>query len=304
MKRWTGQGWTDLADGPLAIPAGVASFDPRITARPDGELVASWFEIDTNTSATAKVLRAVHRVGTAWEPLGDPFSNAAPTENLQACRVAAAATALVIAYADPAVHVALLGSSGWQVLPPLSYSGTANEYALAIGGDERPVVAWIASGVLHAARWEPAAGTWADLPSYTTDPVASAPDVAIAADGSVFAAYDSQNLEAPIRLLPGGSAWERIALPSLPAISVPHPRIAVSSGGALSFAWGNPHIGIARWSGGTWEIVATAIDSSVTAQDPAIAVAADGSIRMVWNDEYDNSAVGHSFMAGAAIVKK
>jgi hypothetical protein len=246
---------------------------------------------------------AVHVAGVDVIATLEPWAIAAgpPADASPAIAVGDDGTVLAAWHDRGAASVAAIAGQTWQRLgDPFPADGTP-ALALAASG---PIVAWLAGGVAHVARWT--GGDWRELPS----PGSGRALALAASDGKLVVALSGATLA--VRAF-ASNGWQ--ATGDLPAIAG-EPLLALGDHVALAWIDGDA-LHAARLDGGVWTplapIAAPGIaHASLAARDNMLAIAWDqraGSFAVLAAEALGGAAewtrLGHALdvdVAGDAIA--
>ncbi len=333
MRAWDGFGWAEVgveSAGGLGISNNPgSSSDPSLAFAPDGKAYAAW-EDDSGGNPEIFV-RAWH--GGNWVEVGagsasgGGISRNAGTSSVPSIAIAPDGKPYA-AWADDTsgdyeIYIRAWDGNNWVEVGTGSASGggisntagTSFAPSMAVAPDGTPYAAWtVYSGggaEIYVRAWDGSA--WAEVGAGSasgggisnTARVASAPSLAIAADGTPYAAWADDSTgdwEIYVRSW-NGVSWAEVGtgsasgggISSTAAVSA-EPTVALAPDGTPYVAWaenfnGIREIYIRAWDGSSWVEVGLGSasgggisNSPLASFEPSIAVAPDGRPYAAWTE--------------------
>lgn len=193
--------------------------------------------------------------------------------------------------------------AAWQT--PITLTGAqsaAMAVAIAAGRDGTVVAIWVdtipgrygRTAILEATR-PPSASAWnASTMLSVADPTVSAPQIAVAADGTALATWlrsDGVTLRLESSSRPPGGAWSSPTFVSPVGVQATSPTLAMSPSGVACAAWQQlppgatiHEVAVAAWTPGSGFGAATPISgpSTFVAGEPMVALDAQGRAVVAW----------------------
>ncbi len=259
VKRFTTNGWQPLGSAVDIMPDNEAlnsSLARKSTDRP----VVVWQELNN--------IYVKEWTGTTWVALGSKLNTNSGSTPVIAMR---SDDKPVVAWSENGnqLFVKVWNGSSWQAQGVIS-DRTMNSFALAVGSNNNPIVAYSALGNdpeatnLYVKRWTGTA--WVGMNGSSTVPPldielnrnANVPSLAVDSTGKPAVAWlEFDNLSQSIFVKRWtGSAWVQLGM-NLETFPANNPSLDIDSTGKPVVAWeervlSNSNIYVKRWSGSSW----------------------------------------------------
>ena len=285
LRRWTGSDWEQLGgsasgEGLSTFGTGLGASDPAIAIDSAGRIVVAYKAADTPGGACCALhVYAKRWNGTTWEELGGSASGGGVDMGGSSASASASAPSVaidsmdrpVIAWnaessASCAVFLRRWSGAAWEELAGSATGGGASggvggisDPSLAIGSDDRPVVAWLlsSSSGFRVRRFD--GSGWPALgPSGVTSSCTAGAYMEVAVDSSdapVVATYTTGGT-GPI----GAQRWNGTSWDDLAPTGTGNgfTAIAAAPEGELYLGWSGATgaIHVLHWTGREWEELA------------------------------------------------
>lgn len=275
------------------------SFEPAVTAAPDGGVTALWPRIADGRIAYVTATRPAGGAWSAPHTLDAMVSGASALDIVSSPDGTTTAAWIASVGAGQAIRTATRAPGGaWGTPQSLSDDVRSSEQIDLAAGPDGTVAAiwrrydgsrWIVQG-----RVRPAGGAWgavADLSAAGQD--AGGPRVALDGQGTAHAIWSRSNGSrtiAQVATKPADGGWSAGQPLSGPGHNAGNTQIAVSPAGDAVVAWTRGTTptsaqAATRPAGGAWSAIHDLPAAGRTASDPQAGIDRAGSATVVWGEE-------------------